>query len=268
MTASTDDPFARFHRLERPWAFYPYSGLALWSPPRPPSPTYQDLSIRDVDGGVRIRTYVSLDKRRGADESWPARCEGMADVVTANLGVAAGRATDLLLDNVAARVLILPRSPRWREALSTALVGSWCVPLWVDGFLPVTALSSLRAEARAVHRQLVPIWRRRTRHGRVLSLDADLGGLSLYDLVAADVGLLAHTAGGVFEDDRLNRVLRALNPAERAVVFAYAEGEGTTWTEAATVAGVTDPAAFGERVRRKAKRIAAEQARRTALTSR
>ncbi|MET9387948.1 hypothetical protein ABZY09_44915 [Streptomyces sp. NPDC002928] len=103
-----------------------------------------------------------------------------------------------------------------------------------------------------MHRQLVPVWRRRTRHGRVLSLDADLGGgLSLYDLVLDDVDLLAHTAGGVYED-------------ERRVVFAYADGQGITWTEAAAAAGATDPDAFGERVRRKAKRLAIEQARRAA----
>ncbi|MGW2773578.1 hypothetical protein ACWC4C_13850 [Streptomyces olivaceoviridis] len=51
----------------------------------------------------------------------------------------------------------------------------------------------------------------RTWHGRVLSLDAALGdGLSLHDLVVADAGYLAHTAGGVFEEERLNTVLLAL----------------------------------------------------------
>ncbi|WP_055524776.1 hypothetical protein [Streptomyces graminilatus] len=68
----------------------------------------------------------------------------------------------------------------------------------------------------------------------------------------------------MFEDERLNAVLRGLTPAERVVVFAYTEGEGTTWTEAAAVVGATDPEAFGERVRRKAKRLAAEQTRRSA----
>lgn len=104
----------------------------------------------------------------------------------------------------------------------------------------------------------------RHRDGRILSLDADLGELSLHDLVAADVNLLTRTDGGVFEDERLNTVLRGLTPAERAVVFAYAEGEGTTWTEAAARVGATDPEAFGERVRRKAKQLAAEQKRRLA----
>ncbi|MFE2473454.1 hypothetical protein [Streptomyces mirabilis] len=89
--------------------------------------------------------------------------------------------------------------------------------------------------------------------------------LSLYDLVADDIDLLTHsTAGaGVFADERLNAVLREFSPTERVVVFAYAENDGTTWSEAA--AGATDPEAFGERVRRKVKRIGAEQRRRRNL---
>ncbi|GAA5032433.1 hypothetical protein [Streptomyces siamensis] len=168
------------------------------------------------------------------------------------------------IDTFGCKVLTVPRSTRWREAVSTALDGDWCAPLVQTGYLPSTALGALRAEARTLHRQLVPLWRRRTRHGRLLSLDAALGdGLSLHDLVAADVDLLHREPDGVYEDERLNAVLRALRPTERQVVFAYAEGEGTTWTEAAAAVGATDPNAFGERVRRKTKRLAAEQVRRT-----
>ncbi|WP_413754791.1 hypothetical protein [Streptomyces sp. MMBL 11-3] len=189
-------------------------------------------------------------------------------VVLGRLSTAMGRPLaptqrDAAFDHVATKVLGIRRSERWREAISTALLGPWCDPLWQTGHLPITALGALKVETRALHHQLTPVWRRRTRRGRVLSLDAELGnGLSLYDLVAADVDLLAHTASGVFEDDRLNRVLRALTPAERAVVYAYAEGEGTTWTEAAAYAGATDPDAFGERIRRKTRRLATEQHRR------
>ncbi|MEV8047696.1 hypothetical protein AB0P02_28220 [Streptomyces griseoluteus] len=169
-------------------------------------------------------------------------------------------------DDIAAEVLTLPRSERWRKAVTTALIGEWCEPLVHDGHLPFTALGALKAEARRVHRQLVPIWRRRTRHGRMLSLDADLGdGLSLYDLVADGVDLLTHTTSGTCEDDRLNAVLRGLDLVERQVVFAYAEGESTIWTEAAAASGAMDPTAFGERVRRKVKRLADEQARRSRL---
>ncbi|MGW1537956.1 hypothetical protein [Streptomyces aureus] len=166
------------------------------------------------------------------------------------------------VDRFAAQILVLPRSDRWREAVTTAALGDWCDPLLQHGHLPSASLGRLRAEARSLHRQLVPLWRRRTRNGRVLSLDADLGGLSLYDLVADEVDLLAQVAGHVFDDERLNRVLRALDPDERRAVLAYAQDDGITWTEAAGVVGAADPEAFGERVRRKAQRLGAEQQRR------
>ncbi|MET7575180.1 hypothetical protein ABZT04_43000 [Streptomyces sp. NPDC005492] len=161
--------------------------------------------------------------------------------------------------------LVLPDSQRWRDALSTALIGPWASSLDCTSYLPCAALSVLRAEVRTLHRQLGPIWRRRTRHGPVLSLDACLGdGLSLHDLIAANGGCAELPTGKVFDDERLNTVIGALAPAERAVVIAYAKGEGTTWTEAAAATGAADPEAFGERVRRKAKRLATEQKRRLA----
>ncbi|GAA2301641.1 hypothetical protein GCM10010234_50670 [Streptomyces hawaiiensis] len=193
------------------------------------------------------------------------RATGVAEYLTGNASVSLEKYPDEV-DSFTARSLVLPCSKRWREAVTTAMLGNWSDPLLTTGRLSHTAVGALKAEARAVHRQLVPVWRRGTRHGRVLSLDADLGdGLSLHDLVAADVDLLAHTVGGVFEDERLNIVLRALERDERLVVFAYAEGSGTSWTEAAAVVGGSDQAGFGERVRRKVKRLAAEQTRRTAL---
>ncbi|MFJ3804636.1 hypothetical protein ACIPSJ_51285 [Streptomyces sp. NPDC090088] len=236
-----------------------------------------DMVVETADG-IRLmsddelsRHYcTSLEALR--DPVPMMRTEPRPDVVfalTARGGVLGNRPLppaegDAAVDFFGARSLVVPRSERWREALSTALVGPWCDPLWESGHLPHSALGALKAEARVLHRRLVPMWRRRTRHGRVLSLDADLGGLSLYDLVAVDVDHLTHTAGGVFEDERLGAVLRGLEPAELTVVLTYAEGETATWTEAAAAAGATDPAAFGERVRRKAKRLAAEQHRRAA----
>ncbi|MFB8247289.1 hypothetical protein ACFC5X_19880 [Streptomyces sp. NPDC055952] len=190
------------------------------------------------------------------------RATGVIEYITGKASLSLENYPDEV-DSFTARSLGLPCSKRWREAVTTALLGDWSNPLLQYERLHHTAVGTLKAEARAVHRQLVPVWRRRTRHGRVLSLDAELGDVtSLYDLVAADVDLLARATDGVFEDARLNAVLRGLNKTERRVVFAYAEGEGTTWAEAAAAAGSTNPEAFGERVRRKAKRLAAEQRRR------
>ncbi|MFB8247287.1 hypothetical protein ACFC5X_19870 [Streptomyces sp. NPDC055952] len=218
------------------------------------------MVITTEEDGVRLESQSLTAPQASSTPS--ASAFTLVELLTKRMGCVAHGAT-YDAEPVTAD-LVLPDSPRWREAADTALLGTWCNPLWETGQLDATALSALRAEARTLHRQLVPVWRRRTRHGRVLSLDADLGGLSLYDLVAADVRFLSHTAGGVFEDERLNTVLRGLNETERQVVFAYAEGEGTTWMEAAASVGAGDPEAFGERVRRKSKRLAREQARRAA----
>ncbi|WP_327749702.1 hypothetical protein [Streptomyces europaeiscabiei] len=240
--------------------------------PAPSSPSSAQAAPPDLlhvtptkDGIARGRQRGSLlgDLTRQPDLVQALKLRGKSSgAIEYLLDIRDGLAPETV-DRFASRVLVVPRSERWREAVTTASLGSWCDPLFDTGYLSATALGALKAEARAVHRQLVPVWQRRTRHGRVLSLDADLGdGLSLHDLVAADVDLPARTASGIFEDERLNAVLRGLNETERRVVFAYAEGEGTTWAEAAAAAGSTDPCARGERARRKTKRLAAEQRRR------
>jgi hypothetical protein len=242
--------------------------------PVPSSPTSAQAARPDLlyvtptdDGIARGRERGSLigDLTRQPELVQALKLRGqISGAVETLLDIRDSIAPDTV-DRFASRVLVVPRSERWREAVTTASLGSWCEPFFDTGHLSATALGALKAEARAVHRQLVPVWRRRTRHGRVLSLDAALGdGLSLYDLVAADVDLLAHTTGGVFDDERLNTVLRGLHPAERAVVFAYAKSDARTWTEAATAAGATEPEALGERVRRKTRRLAAEHTRRMA----
>lgn len=238
-------------------------------------------AIAGTESGVSL-VDVSVSKRLHDTEKYdvtyriPGLPSEMAPDLSAALSVQEALLTRELakevqercVDRLAANNLLVPRSDRWREAISTALLGGWSAPLWSEGRLSSTAVAALKAEARMLHRQLVPVWRRKTRHGRVLSLDVALGnGLSLYDLVAADVDLLQRVAGRVFEDERLNAVLRGLTSAEQQVVFAYAEGEGTTWVEAAACAGATDPEAFGKRVRCKARRLAAEQRRRRELRS-
>ncbi|WP_051740549.1 hypothetical protein [Streptomyces xylophagus] len=167
------------------------------------------------------------------------------------------------VESVVSNVLALPQEPLWREAVYTALLGDWPDPLTDRRELTLQAVSVLRAEARTVHRQLVPIWRRRTRHGRVLSLDADLGdGYCLFDLLAAQAGPQLDLIHSARDQQRIGALLRALTPLERHVVLARAAGEATTWTEAAMVCQLEDPQAFGDRVRRKVLRLIREQERR------
>ncbi|MFF0416284.1 hypothetical protein ACFYUY_38380 [Kitasatospora sp. NPDC004745] len=151
----------------------------------------------------------------------------------------------------------------WGEPVSTALLGGWSDPLDAEGELTLAAVEQIKAEALAIHRQLTPLWRRKVSRKRLLLLDTPLGdGLTLHDLVAGQAADSA-PAEDCFEDHRLRAVLAVLSPDERAVALALAYSGVGTWAEAAAAAGVAQPADFGERVRRKVKRLAARSAGRS-----
>ncbi|MFF1678805.1 hypothetical protein ACFVYG_22540 [Streptomyces sp. NPDC058256] len=148
------------------------------------------------------------------------------------------------------------RGAKWGEAVSTALMGDWVDPLLHGGKMGPAAIDDLRAEARTVHRQLTPLWRRRAGGSRVLLLDTPLGdGLTLYDLVASSPDPQDLVHGTLPDDARLANILKTLLPAERTVTLLWAHPAVATWTEAALLARAPNPAAFGERVRRKLKRL-------------
>jgi hypothetical protein len=199
-----------------------------------------------------------------------ARCDRVVDLspavqaLEARQAALAGRGD--LVESFATDALGLWRGARWKEAVSTALLGEWVGPLQEGRRLDGAAVAALRADAHAVHRQLTPVWRRRTRKGRVLLLDAPVGdGLTLHDLVAAAVDAVAEPVTVEADNARLAALVRALLPAERDVALAWAEPGVSTWAQAAECAGAADPDVFGERVRRKVRRLAAERERRLGL---
>ncbi|MBK3531066.1 hypothetical protein JHN61_04520 [Streptomyces sp. MBT67] len=152
---------------------------------------------------------------------------------------------------------------KWLEAVSTALLGDWvdvldAHPPGGDG-----TLHHLRREARAVHRQLVPLWQRKTGPGRVWMLDYRLpSGESLHELVGGSYR---------FEDDVLawypdrrdaGAVFARLKEDEQHVARAFALGGGS-WAKAAAAAGL--PAQVGERVMRKLRRLGLQHRQRQAV---
>ncbi|WP_328930584.1 hypothetical protein OG429_40285 (plasmid) [Streptomyces sp. NBC_00190] len=175
------------------------------------------------------------------------------------------------IDRFTARVLVLRQGGQWREAVSTALLGDWALALDTPDGLPYTsAVADLRTEALVLHRQLTPLWRRRTGGSRVLLLDTPLGdGITLYDLIIGSPSTQELALGAEPDDARLRAVLNALSPEERKVALAWARPEVATWTEAAAAAAVAeaDSMALGERVRRKLKRLGKLQAERTAASA-
>ncbi|MEU1826640.1 hypothetical protein ABZ502_29945 [Streptomyces abikoensis] len=162
-------------------------------------------------------------------------------------------------------VLGLTNSPRWIEAGTTALLGNWADPLYQGGSLDSSALVQIKTEAHAIHRSLTPLWRRRHNGRRVLLLESPCGeNTTLRDLLASASGPEELLFDSIPADPRLSAILTALAPTERSVLLALGTPGVTSWAEAAELAGAQDPPAFGERVRRKARRLAAEQRRRAA----
>ncbi|MFB7277184.1 hypothetical protein ACFCZV_08750 [Streptomyces hydrogenans] len=173
------------------------------------------------------------------------------------------------IDRFSSRALGLRQGPKWREAVSTALLSRWEVRV-MNAPVDISLLAELRTEAKAIHRQLTPLWKRKVRGSRLRLLDALMShetSMTLYDVLAGSPArdLLN---GAVPDDPRIASVLSCLDPVEHAVALAWAEQPTGSWAEAAVdvismdpvrFAGL-DPAALGERVRRKLKRLGTQRA--------
>lgn len=167
-------------------------------------------------------------------------------------------------ENFARRELVLPSGPQWDQAVSAALLGDWIEPLFAGERLDKTVYSRIKTEAHTVHRQLVPLWRRRVRSTRIALLETPIGqNLTLLDLVVGDLRMDDLVFESAFDDERINAVLAQLSLTERRVAMAWAHPSIATWTQAARYAGTADPEAFGDRVRRKLKRLGTRYTTRT-----
>jgi hypothetical protein len=145
-----------------------------------------------------------------------------------------------------------------------ALLGSWTSGLESRLRDDAELVDLLRRHAKAEHRHLKPLWKRKVGGRLWRSLDEPAGdGTTLRDVVTDHRRPEDSVFYGELEDPRVLAVLRSLKPAEAAVAAAYSSSR-MTWAEAAAEAGVSDPAGFGERVRRKLKRLGACQLARTA----
>ncbi|OEJ36356.1 hypothetical protein [Streptomyces agglomeratus] len=231
-------------------------GHALWSLPDENSPVRQiPLTTSDPTNPLLSTGLLNF----GVD---------LPDVVRALDARSAALVNDTAhLDSFASDVLGLWRGGRWREAVSTALLGEWVSPLQNGGVLGPAALNRLKAEAREIHRHLTPVWRRRVNRSRVLLLDMPLGEeMTLYDLITGTASGSGYGVGDEPDNVRAAALLRSLRPYERTVVLAWAHPAVTTWEDAAWHAGVRDAKIVAERVRRKVRHLLAEQRRRRDLS--
>ncbi|MEU9118208.1 hypothetical protein AB0D04_42490 [Streptomyces sp. NPDC048483] len=165
------------------------------------------------------------------------------------------------VDAFARTWLGLDRPERWREAVEMALLGDWAESLGQGAATDPYVRGLLLRQVRARHRDLRPLWERRVRGGRSVLLSRPVGTtLTVADLLAEHRAPESEALAAELEEGRLASVLRALHPAEAAVARAWAMN-GESWDRAAAAAG--QPEAFGERVRRKLKRLGARHATRS-----
>ncbi|MFF3608298.1 hypothetical protein [Streptomyces sp. NPDC002463] len=159
------------------------------------------------------------------------------------------------------------RPELWRDAVEAALLGDWVDALGARMSGDAEVMELLGRHARVEHLHLQPIWERKVRGRRLRLLEDPVAeGLTLRDLVP-DRRLPEDGVLGRLKQDRVAAVLRCLSPAERAVAEVYAASR-MTWYQAAETAGADDPAAFGERVRTKLKRLGKRRQARAAAAVR
>ncbi len=160
-------------------------------------------------------------------------------------------------------------TPERIEAVSAALLDEgWDVGIPED---PAYLLTDLRSRTVRQARVLRPIWETQLNYRTIGRLDHTVTTsngtlLTVADLVPDPQTTEDLVLANECEEQRLRRVLTRLKPDELQVTNVYAERSKLTWAEAARLAGAADPAAMGERVRRKLKRLGTEHTRRLVQT--
>jgi hypothetical protein len=151
--------------------------------------------------------------------------------------------------------LNLSQPQPWRAAVEMALLGDWVEALGRHLSGDVEIMKLLHHHSHLERRCLQPLWERKCGGGPVRLLENPVvPGVSLRDVITDDQrpedGLLL----GQVEDSRVLAVLAHLAPQERAVTMAYST-QHMTWAQAAELCGSDDPERFGNRVRRKVRRL-------------
>lgn len=151
---------------------------------------------------------------------------------------------------------------QWLEAVSTALLGDWIDVLATYSPDGDGTLHHLRREAQTVHRQLMPLWQRKSGPGRVWMLDYRLpSGETLHEVVCGSYRFENDVLSWSPDRHDAGAVFARLKEDEQHVARAFALGGGS-WAEAAVATGL--PAQLGERVMRKLRRLGLQHRQRQA----
>ncbi|GGR00732.1 hypothetical protein [Kitasatospora griseola] len=196
---------------------------------------------------------VAVGELAEVERQPPTRAALLAALTARNAAIDGDAVT---VDAFSRNWLNLSDPARWREAVENALLGDWVDHLGTGALRDPELAALLHRHARIEHRNLQPLWERRVRGRRSVLLSQPIGrdmnvADLLIDLREPDRELLSEE----LSDCRLAEALRGFAPEEAEVVLAWAGDPDFNWAQAAAMVGHPDPRAFGERVRRKARRI-------------
>ncbi|MFJ9902033.1 hypothetical protein ACIRVK_03835 [Streptomyces sp. NPDC101152] len=157
------------------------------------------------------------------------------------------------VDAFARTWLGLRRPEAWREAVEMALLGNWVEEL-TQGVASDSVLAQLlHRQARIEHRHLQPLWEHRVRNKHIVLLSQEIGAsLTVEDLLIDRHTPETQALHGQPISDPIASVFRGLSETEAAIALQRAYS-GDTWAAAAIRKGM--PAAYGERVRSKLRRL-------------
>jgi hypothetical protein len=217
--------------------------------------TVECPDCRELSGRALAGILLDLHEDLRTCVTWPDR-SGMHRALRARNDAIEGDAE--AVDGFSDGWLRLPRPAAWREAVEMALLGEWVESLG-DGTADEPALVALlRRRIQSEHRRLQPLWERTVLGRRTVLLGTPVGdGLALGDLLVVPGGTEEAALAPEFLDPRVVAVLRQLRAPEEVVARSWAL-TGDAWARAAVEAGL--PAEYGERVRRKLKRLGARHA--------
>ncbi|MEU6527260.1 hypothetical protein ABZ892_31640 [Streptomyces sp. NPDC046924] len=212
---------------------------------------------RDTDARHSPVNFIAavlhtLAQQLSGSEAFTTREAVMAALVARNACIEGDTAA---VDEFSRTWLNLGRPKAWRAAVEMALLGNWVEALGhhLNGDAEIMEL--LHRHTEWEHRYLQPLWERKS-GGRTVRLLGDpvASGVSLNDVVSDDRRPEDGLLHSEVDDCRVLAVLADLAPAERAVAMIYGT-QRVTWAQAAALGGADDPDAFGNRVRRKLRRL-------------
>ncbi|MFE0400341.1 hypothetical protein ACFW19_00500 [Streptomyces nigra] len=156
----------------------------------------------------------------------------------------------------------ITRPERWRDAVEMALLGDWVNNLGRGTLRDPAVVDLLRHHTQIEHRHLQPLWERKVNGRRTTLLSQPVGhDLTLHDILAECRTPETEVMHTEHDGSRVAAVLRQLTSEEVTVAEQWAAMPDISWHRAALA--VRLPETFGERVRRKLKRLGKLYAERT-----